>query len=766
MAKLTAIQLPDGTKVDVADKVSGYITAEEAPVTDVEVNGSSVVQNGVAEVTVPTDVSDLVNDAGYLTTETDPTVPSWAKQSTKPSYTATEVGALPDDTFIPTNVSDLVNDEGYISSETDPTVPLWAKAPTKPSYSASEVGALPASTVIPSKTSDLTNDSGFITGYTETDPTVPAWAKAASKPTYTASEVGALPDTTTIPTKTSDLTNDSGFITGMEILSYGNSTWQNFIDAYDANKVVYCRASSNSNPASGSQTRLAFMAYVNNATTPTEVEFQYYRSVSTHTASQQGDQVFVYKLNKTNGWSVTTREASVKVVAGTGLDGTYSNGTMTLTGPTKVSDLTNDSGFITLNDIPTTHSIPSGGTAGQVLTKDSGTNYDVSWADPSASAFIAEYGVTTYADVKDAYDEGAIILCVITRGTESFVLQLYDFISTHQLFAFSVVTVDGMEYAVLTTSGWTSGVIDFATTDTATTNDDGLMSYTDKQKLDGIASGAEVNVQSDWSQSTNTADDYIKNKPTIPTKVSDLTNDSGFITLTDVPEEVFVVTITYSNNEYSFNKTYAQIIAAYNAGKHIVGHDISFNNYYYIISVYEHLTEGQITFSNFVNVNEPFSSEYPGHIVCNVIYMDSSNNITSETCQLAVPTKTSHLTNNSGFITANDVPQEVAFAIYGQTTYTEIYAFSAANKYVVVVDNGKLVPCTISLVGSTVVCSHFENGSEIIYVVTSEGWTSTSTSYATTASLATVATSGSYNDLSNRPTVSNVQIVRWSEENN
>ena len=159
-----------------------------------------------------------------------------------------------------------------------------------------------------------------------------------------------------VPTKTSDLTNDSGFITGMTILSYGSSTWQNFIDAYNANKIVYCRASSNSNPASGSQTRLAFMAYVNNATTPTEVEFQYYRSVSTHTASQQGDQVYVYKLNKTNGWSVTTREASVKVVAGTGLSSSYSNGVLTLsssvTVPTKVSDLTNDSGFITLADLP------------------------------------------------------------------------------------------------------------------------------------------------------------------------------------------------------------------------------------------------------------------------------------------------------------------------------------------------------------------------------------------------------------------------------
>ena len=100
-----------------------------------------------------------------------------------------------------------------------------------------------------------------------------------------ATDVGALPSSTAIPTKTSDLNNDSGFITGMTILSYGSSTWNDFITAYNANKVVYCRASSNSNPASGSQTRLAFMAYVDNAASPTNVEFQYYRSVSSHSAS-------------------------------------------------------------------------------------------------------------------------------------------------------------------------------------------------------------------------------------------------------------------------------------------------------------------------------------------------------------------------------------------------------------------------------------------------------------------------------------------------
>lgn len=114
------------------------------------------------------------------------------------------------------------------------------------------------------------------------------------------------------------------------ILSYGSSTWQQFLDAYNANAVIYCRASSNSNPATGSQTRMAFMAYVNNAAAPTNVEFQYYRSVNQHSATQQGDQVYVYKLDKTAGWTVTVREAYTRIVAGTGLTASYSNGVLTI----------------------------------------------------------------------------------------------------------------------------------------------------------------------------------------------------------------------------------------------------------------------------------------------------------------------------------------------------------------------------------------------------------------------------------------------------
>ena len=204
---------------------------------------------------------------------------------------------------------------------------------------------------VASITQKITSD---LVGLTDTSITSPAneqflqYNSSTSKwenKTYTApvtSVNGNTGDVTiAIPTKTSDLTNDSDFMTGMTILSYGSSSWADFIDAYTNKRVVYCRASSNSNPASGSQTRLAFMAYVNNADNPTEVEFQYYRSVSSHSNNQQGDQVYVYKLNKSSGWSVTVRENYTKVVAGTGLTGNWANGAITLKTDTTIENTSN-----------------------------------------------------------------------------------------------------------------------------------------------------------------------------------------------------------------------------------------------------------------------------------------------------------------------------------------------------------------------------------------------------------------------------------------
>ena len=108
--------------------------------------------------------------------------------------------------------------------------------------------------------------------------------------------------------------------TGLTLLSYGTSTWSDFTTAYNNNRIVYCKASSSENPAEGEQKRMAFLAYkdTNNA------EFQYYRSISTHTSSAPVDEVYVYKLTNKSVWSVTVRPACSKLNAtGTNISVAY-----------------------------------------------------------------------------------------------------------------------------------------------------------------------------------------------------------------------------------------------------------------------------------------------------------------------------------------------------------------------------------------------------------------------------------------------------------
>ena len=149
-----------------------------------------------------------------------------------------------------------------------------------------------------------------------------------------------------LPTKVSDLTNDSNFISGLVMLTYDSSTWQDFQNAYNSNKIVYCKVGG----------RMAFLAYVE----ASKVEFQYYRSLSSPTVSSQPDEVYVYSLTSAGVWSTTTRKASSTIAVGTGLSRSYTANTRTMTLsvdtstmaqksdlPTKTSDLTNDSGFIT-----------------------------------------------------------------------------------------------------------------------------------------------------------------------------------------------------------------------------------------------------------------------------------------------------------------------------------------------------------------------------------------------------------------------------------
>jgi hypothetical protein len=123
-------------------------------------SGGEVDLSGYAtKEELPTKISQLENDKNYLTSynETDPTVPDWAKASTKPTYTKTEIGLDKVDNIRqysvnnppPYPVTSINGKTGEVVLDADA---IGARSSTW-MPNASDVGALSIDTVIPTKTS-------------------------------------------------------------------------------------------------------------------------------------------------------------------------------------------------------------------------------------------------------------------------------------------------------------------------------------------------------------------------------------------------------------------------------------------------------------------------------------------------------------------------------------------------------------------------------------------------------------------------------------
>ena len=146
--------------------------------------------------------------------------------------------------------------------------------------------------------------------------------------------------------------------------------------------------------------------------------------------------------------------------------------------PTKTSQLTNDSGFVTEN---TTYELAGNNTANVQLINSK------------------------------------------TREAQSITVNNISY-STSAGYA-SMLGTSGANYTKSTLDAALNNKVDKVSGKGLSTND-----YTadEKTKLSGIEEGAEVNVQSDWSVTDSTSDAYIKNKPSLATvatsgKYSDLT---------------------------------------------------------------------------------------------------------------------------------------------------------------------------------------------------------------------------------------------------
>lgn len=192
------------------------------------------------EPTVPTKLSELDNDVGYITEAPVRSVNGQTGDVVIPAvdaYTKTETNTLlaakantadlarvatsgsyndlsnkPTIPTVPTNVSAFVNDAGYLTQHqslagyaTEQWVENKGYITSAPVSSVNgQTGAVVIN--VPTKTSDLTNDSGYITS-----------APVSSVNGQTGAVVLNIP---TVPTAVSAFTNDAGYLTLADLPIY------------------------------------------------------------------------------------------------------------------------------------------------------------------------------------------------------------------------------------------------------------------------------------------------------------------------------------------------------------------------------------------------------------------------------------------------------------------------------------------------------------------------------------------------------------------
>lgn len=184
----TTISLANGygdTKNPYGTKTANYVLAGPS-------SGSAAAPSFRALVAA--DIPDL--SGTYLTsyTETDPTVPSWAKASSKPTYTASEVGA-----------ASSTHTHGNITNGGD----ITATAPT--------IANGDQIIINDNSASKITNGPTFDGSTTTTALTPKGTWESFSKFSGSYNDLSNKPTIPTVPTAVSAFTNDAGYITSADV---------------------------------------------------------------------------------------------------------------------------------------------------------------------------------------------------------------------------------------------------------------------------------------------------------------------------------------------------------------------------------------------------------------------------------------------------------------------------------------------------------------------------------------------------------------------
>lgn len=216
--------------------------------------------------------------------------------------------------------------------------------------------------------------------------------------------------------------------------------------------------------------------------------------------------------------STLTDYVETTTLATVATTGAYSDLTGTPTIPSKTSDLTNDSGFITSSALSSYQPLLVSGTNIKTINNTSvlgNGNIDTS------EIFIAEYGTTTFTEVLTAYNASKVIFCY--DDNNNTYAPITNYTGTEFYFSTGLINNISASYTLDNNDSWDGGTTTLATVATSG-------SYNDLSNKPTIPA-AQVN--SDWDAISGVA--QILNKPTLGTmaseSASDYTKTSGLATV-------------------------------------------------------------------------------------------------------------------------------------------------------------------------------------------------------------------------------------------
>ena len=494
--------------------------------------------------TVPSKTSELTNDSSFTTstqlaTKADKIhTHNYNDLEDKPTLFSGAYKDLTEKPTIPTKISELINDSNFVDSTVLSTkanavhTHNYDDLTNKPVLFSGTYADLTGKPTIPTKTSELTNDSNFATvtlldskadkvhnhSYTELD----------DLPTLFSGDYKDLIGTPVIPSKTSELTNDSNFATTDLVNTKANKTHSHsYLDLEDLPNLF----SGNYNDLLNKPkipTLISELENDNNYVNQAYVE-QRITDVATSGEIDLSDYVTTAQLN-TKADKVHTHSYEDLTEKPTLFNGKYADLIGKPTIPTKTSDITNDSNFVTTSQLNTkadtihTHSYED-------LT-DKPTLFSGKYADLTEKPTIP-------TKVSELTNDSSFATTV-QLSTKANTVHTHDYAD--------------LENKPTLFSGKYIDLLDKPTIPSKTselTNDSNF--------VDTIALATKANLTHSHSYSDledkpilfSGAYKDLTGKPTIPTKISELTNDSSFATTSQLNTELNKKANTSHTHVYS-----------------------------------------------------------------------------------------------------------------------------------------------------------------------------------------------------------------------